>query len=264
MTAQRAYTSTERDVGEALRQLASGSRYTTPGTDPAGMAISESLKAQVKGYQAAQRNAETATSFIQVGEAALSEQNNIIIRLRELAVQGASDTLSDRERGYLNDEYQSLTKEFDRIAKSTSYGSTKLLNGSTQSYEFQVGINKGPDNIIGYNNNTDTTASNLGLDGLDVTDKGDARDALESLDSAMKQIGGERAKLGAVQSRLDTTVSHLSSQTETISEAASKQGDTDIADAIGRVRRGQILMQYQTSAMQMSNQNLESAIRLIG
>lgn len=260
----RAYADrTERDVGRALKELASGSRFNSPGADPAGMAIAQGLQSQVKGYQAALKNTENATSFVAIAEGALAEQNNITVRLRELAVQAASDTLSDVERGFLNDEYQQLTQEFDRIAKSTKFGSQGLLNGATQSYEFQVGVHKGDENVIKYTNDTNTTASNVDLDGLSVETKSDARDALEYIDTAMLKVNAARAKLGAVQSRMDATTSHLQTQSEAVTEASSRLSDTDVADAVARVRRGQILSQYQAAAIQLGNEQMQNSLRLI-
>lgn len=264
LAAQRAIHQTERDVGAALKELATGSRFSSPGADPAGMAIAEGLNAQTKGYQAATRNAENATSFVAVGEGALSEQNNILIRLRELGVQAASDTIGDTERGFLNDEFTQLSEEFDRIAKSTTYGKQPLLNGTSKSYEFQVGLHKGADNVIKFTNDTDTTASNLDLEGLAIDDKDDARDALETIDEAMTKVGGNRAKLGAIQSRLDTSISHLQTQTEGTAQAFSRMADTDVADAVSRAKRGQILAQYQAAALADSNEMQRNYLRLVG
>lgn len=263
LTAQRAFSSTERETGRALRELATGSRFNSPGADPAGLAISENLRAQAKGYQAALNNTENATSFVQIAEGSLAEQNNIIIRLRELAVQAASDTLSDNERGYLDEEFRQLTDEFDRIARSTRFGSQPLLDGTNREYEFQVGVNKGDENVISYTSDTNSTASNMGISGLSVADKDDARDALEDLDEALMNMNASRAKLGAIQSRLDTAVSHLQTQVENVSEASSRISDADIPDAVSRVRRGQILAQYQAAALQAANQSTEAYLRLI-
>lgn len=263
LTAQRSFHKTERDVERALRELATGSRLVDPGADPAGLAISQQLDAQNRGYKAALENAENASSFVQVAEGSMSEQSNILIRLRELAVQSASDTMSDVERGFLNDEVQQLTAEFDRIARSTKFGSQGLLDGSTKTYEFQVGVNKGADNVIEFTSDTDTTASNLDIDGLSVEDKGDARDALETLDEALVSLNGSRAKLGAIQSRLDSASNHIGTQVENISSAVSRMADADIPDAVGRVRKGQILAQYQAVAMQAANDSMGAYLKLI-
>lgn len=262
--AQRAMRQTDRDVGTALKELSQGTRFVTPGADPAGYAIAENLAAQTKGFQAALRNTENASSFIQVAEGALSEQNNILIRLRELAIQAASDTFSDTERGFLDDEFQQLVQEFDRIARSTKYGSQPLLDGSTKEYEFQVGVHKGDNDVIRYTNDTNTTASNLDIAGLGVGDKGDARDSLESIDEALVEMNSARAKLGAIQSRMEMSINHIQSQVENVGAAYSRMAETNIPEAVARVRRGQVLHQYQAAAMAVSNENHTNLLRLIG
>jgi flagellin len=262
-SAQRAYNNTQKDTERALKELATGSRFTNPGADPAGQAIAEGLNAQTRGSMAALSNTENATGFVAIAEGSLAEQNNIIIRMRELAVQAASDTLSDVERGYLDDEYQQLIQEFDRIAMSTTYGSQALLDGSTKEYEFQVGVNAGDENIIRYTNDTDTTASNVGIDGLSVEDKSDARSSLKYLDKAMHTMAAARAKLGAIQGRFDSTISHLQSQVENVGGAYARMSETNIPDAVSRVRRGQILAQYQAAALAETNVMAGSALRLI-
>lgn len=262
-SAQRAMRQTDRDIGRALKELSEGTRFVTPGSDPAGYAISENLLAQTKGFQAALNNTENAASFIQVAEGALSEQNNILIRLRELAIQASSDTYSDTEREFLDAEYQQLTQEFERIAQSTTYGSQPLLNGSAKEYEFQVGVHKGADNVVRYTNDTNTTASNLGISGTGVSDKGDARDSLEDIDKALVAMGGARAKLGAIQSRMDASINHIQSQVEGLTGAYSRMSDANIPEAVSRVRRGQVLQQYQAMAMAISNENDTALLKLI-
>lgn len=263
IAAQRAMRTTERDLGRSLQELASGSRFNSPGADPAGLAISENVLAQTKGYEAALYNTQNASSFIQVAEGAISEQNNILVRLRELAVQAASDTYSDTERGFLNDEYQQLVQEFDRIATSTRFGSQALLDGSTKDYEFQVGVHKGEENIVRYTSDTNTTASNLGISGNSVSDIGDARDSLESIDQALIGLNGARAKLGAIQSRLDSSVNHISTQVESLSGAYQNMAQANIPDVISRVKRDQVLQQYQAAALQAANDIPANMLRLI-
>lgn len=263
LMAQRYLGSTQRTTEKAMKDLASGTRLNTPGSDAAGSAIAEQLNGQMRGMKAALNNSDNATSFIQVAEGALNEQNNILIRMRELAVQAASDTYSDKEREFLNDEYTQLSQELDRIAKSTAYGSTQLLNGKSKDYEFQVGVTAGSESIIKYNSNTDTTASSLGVDGGDIESKSDARSNLKDIDEAMFKIAEARAKYGAIQSRMDSAGNNLSVGIENIEAAHSKMADTDVAQAISDIRRGQVLQQYQASVLAQSNNTNESLLRLI-
>lgn len=263
LMAQRYLGTTQRSTEKAMKDLASGTRFNTPGADAAGAAIAEQLKGQMRGQRAALNNADNATSFIQVAEGALNEQNNILIRLRELAVQAASDTYSDKEREYLNYEYTQLSEELDRIAKTTTYGSTPLLNGKSKDYEFQVGTSGNSDSIIKYTSDTDTTGSSLGVDGGDVESKSSARGNLKDIDEAMVKVAEARAKYGAVQSRMDSAANNLAVGIENIEAAHSRMADTDVAQAVSDVRRGQILQQYQASVLSSANNTNEVMLRLI-
>ena len=263
LSAQRALGLTQRNTERALQELASGSRFTSAGADAAGYAIAENMRSQIQGYKAARYNADNAVSFVSLAEGALQEQNNILVRLRELAVQGASDTFSERERKMLDTEYQGLTQEFDRIAKSTKFGSQPLLDGSVKEYEFQVGIHKSDDNIIQYKSDSNTTLSNMNLDGSSVREKSDSRDALESIDEALYKLNEARAGLGAIQSRMEIAVNHIDSQVENLTGAHSKMADADVADAVTNARKGAILQQYQAAALSQSNEAQSYLLRLI-
>lgn len=263
LATQRAMGNTQRTTEQALKALATGNRFANAGTDAAGFAISENMRSQVQGYKAARYNADNAVSFVDVAQNALQEQNNILVRLRELAIQAASDTFSDAERGMMDFEYQALTDEFERIAQTTTFGSQNLLNGSVRSYEFQVGLNAESENIIEYTNETDTTASSLGIDGSGVGDKHDARSALRDIDKALHGVNEARARLGAISSRMEIAVNHIDTQVEGLTNAHSKMADTDIAQAVSDVRRGQILQQYQASALALANESQNYMLRLI-
>ena len=263
LMAQHQMTRTQRQLDGALSELASGSRFSAPNADNASHAIAEGLRAQQTGLQAAQRNSEDAISFVQTAEGSLNEQNNILIRQRELAVQAASDTFSDTERGFLNKEFTQLGQEFDRIAQSTYFGSTPLLNGKKETFDFQVGTSGKEESRIRFENSADTTASNMGVSGLDISDHSDARDALESIDDAIQKINGVRATFGSVQSRLEAANSFLGTHVEAISQAYSQLADTDVADAVTRARRGQILQQYQAAALQQANETPALALKLV-
>ncbi len=263
LTAQRVLGQTQRFTEKAMQELASGTRFSTAGSDAAGYAIAENMRAQIRGYGSAKMNAENATSFVQLAEGALNEQNNILIRQRELAIQAASDTFSDKEREYLDYEFQQLSQEFDRIARTTKFGSQPLLDGSAKEYEFQVGVNKGPENIIRFNNDTDTTSSNLDIDGLSIGDIDDARDSLEDIDGALTSINGARAKLGSIHSRMESVINHIDSQEVNLSEAHSRMADADIPRALTDVRRGQVMMQYQAAMLAAANDSNQNLLRLI-
>ncbi len=252
-----------KDSDRALKELASGTRFVDAGVDPASQAISEKLRGQIKGFQAARNNAENASSFIQVAESTLNEQNNILIRMRELAVQAASDTYSSTEREFLDFEYQGLNSELDRLAQATRFGSMKLLAGERKEMQFQVGVNAGPENKIDVTLDLNTTTESLGTEDTEISSTGDARDSLESMDEALIAINGARASLGAVQSRLDSAVNHTYSQEEALENAHSKMADADIVSAVSRVRRGEVLLQYQAAALRSGLDMQAGALKII-
>ncbi len=261
--AQNRMSQTQRDLEGVFAELATGSKFSAPNPNTAAVAIAESLRAQRASLETAQRNSDQAISFVQTAEGSLNEQNNILIRQRELAVQAASDTNSDKERGYLDQEFQQLGKELDRIAKTTTYGTTTLLNGKSQSFDFQVGTDGTENSRIRFENSADTTASELGVSSLDVSDKSDARDALESTDEALQKINSTRAQFGAIQSRLEAANNFVGTQIESAASAYSQLADTDVADAVTRARKAQILQQYQASVLSQANQSADIALKLV-
>lgn len=247
----------------AMAALSSGSRIVNASDDAAGLSISENLKGQIKGIQMARKNANNAVSLIQVSEGGLNEINNILIRLRELGVQAASDTVSDVERGFLDQEAQQLISEADRIAKTTMFGNKPLLDGSGEELEFHVGPFGGEDNVIAYEISADATGSSLGYDSISVADKDGARDTLQSVDDAIVNLGNLRADFGAVQSRLNTTVSNLDIQNENLSAANSRIRDTDVAKESAELASANILQQAAIGVLAQANQFPQAALRLL-
>ncbi len=263
INAQRQLGTQQARGSHALAALSSGSRIVNAADDAAGLAISENIKGQTRGLAMARQNSFNAISLVQVSEGGLGEINNILIRLRELGVQAASDNIGDDERGFLNQEVQQLVKESDRIAKTTRFGSKQLLDGSGKELEFQVGAFAGKDNIISYKMDADATISKLGIDGVSVDSKGGARDLLGSVDDAMKQVGKMRADFGAVQSRLQTTTSNLDIQFENLSAANSRIRDADVAHESAELASANVLQQAAVSVMAQANQQPAQALRLI-
>ena len=263
--------SAERQLGvqqkrsqHAMQALSSGSRIVSASDDAAGLAISENLKATTRGLSQARSNASNAGSLVQTSEGGLNEINNILVRLKELGVQAASDTIGDEERGYLNTESKQLISEADRIAKTTRFGNRKLLDGSGDNLEFQVGDHGDADNVISYKITSNATSSALGISGLSVEDKSSARDALGVVDEAMQKVGKMRADFGAVQSRLDTTTSNLDVQVENISAANSRLRDADIAHETAELTSANVLQQASAAVLAQANASPQMALKLIG
>jgi flagellin len=263
INAQRQLGTQQKRNSHALAALSSGSRIVNASDDAAGLAISENIKGQTRGIAQARQNAYNAGSLIQVSEGGLNEINNILIRLRELGVQAASDTIGDNEREFLNTEAKQLLEESNRIAKTTRFGDKRLLDGSGQELEFHVGPYADKDNIIKYNTKADATNSALGIDGIALDSKGGARDTLDTVDSALNKLGKMRADFGAVQSRLNTTVSNLDIQYENLSAANSRLRDTDVAAESAELASSNIQQQAAVSVMAQANQQPASALTLL-
>jgi flagellin len=264
ISAQRVLSVQQKRMEHATQALASGSRIVQAADDAAGLAISESLKGQTRGIAQARNNAFNAGSAIQVSEGGLNEINNILIRLRELGIQSASDNIGDKERGFLNEESKQLLQEADRIAKTTRFGDKLLLDGSGGEQEYHVGAFAGPENVIKFSLSTDARASELGIDSISMEDKGSARESLSTVDEALQKIGTMRANFGSIQSRLNATVSNLDIQYENLSAANSRIRDTDVAKESSEIASAQVLQQAAVSVLAQANQFPGVALKLLG
>ena len=265
INAQRQLDGSQRNIDKPYAQLASGSRITKSADDAAGLAISENLKSQVRSLGQAARNANDGISMVQTAEGGLNEIGNIVTRLRELGIQAASDTVGDTERGFVDKEVQQLKSEMQRIASVTTWGKTKLLDGTTPVFDFQVGIyNNDAEDRISFDASANTaTLDALGLSGVDYTSKQGAQSALEALDTAQTNVNGMRSNLGALQNRLQSTVQNLLVAEENMSAANSRIRDTDVAEASSELARNNILLQASTSTLAQANQSNSVALQLI-
>lgn len=261
--AQRSLGVQQKRAEHALATLSSGSRIVNAADDAAGLSISENIRGQTVGIKQARNNASNAISLIQTSEGGLNEISNILIRLRELGVQAASDNISDKERTFLNNEAQQLTLEADRIAKTTRFGNQKLLDGSGSELEFHVGPFSGEENVIRYKFAADATSGNLGYDGIDVSSKGGARDTLRTVDEALDKLGSMRADFGAVQSRLNSTISNLDIQYENLSAANSRLRDADVAYETSELASSTILQNAAVGVLAQANQQPAVASKLL-
>lgn len=266
MIAQRNLSNVKKVQQESFQKLSSGNRISKSGDDAAGLAISEKMRATIKSGKQAVRNANDGVSMIQVAEGGMNEISNILVRLRELSVQSASDTVGDVERGFTDMEFQSLVQEIDRISNVTEFNGAKLLNGEGDTYDLQVGINSNTDeSVLKYESGvTDVKASALGVDGMSVADKGSAASNLENIDLALNKLNENRANLGGLQNRLQSTVNNLQIFNENMSEANSRIRDTDIAEETTELTKSNILTNASTSVLAQANTAANSALRLIG
>ena len=265
INAQRNLSGSQMNIQSSLEKLSSGSRINKGADDAAGLAISENLKAQIRSTRQANRNANDGISMVQTAEGGLNEIGNIIVRMRELGIQSASDTVSDVERGFVDKEIQQLKSELQRIASVTTWGKSKLLDGSTPVYDFQVGVfNNQDEDRISFDASTNVaTLEALGLADLDYTSKDGAQAALEKLDSAQEGVNGMRSNLGALQNRLQSTVNNLGVFEENMSAANSRIRDTDMANVSAELTRNSIILQASTSALAQANTSNQVALNLI-
>ncbi|MBY0412658.1 MAG: flagellin FliC [Bdellovibrionales bacterium] len=266
LRAQSAMSKVEMQKSESMAKLSTGTRINKAGDDAAGLAISEKLKANIRGSQQATRNAGDGISLIQTAEGGLNETSNILIRLRELSVQAASDTVGDTERKFADLEFQHLTQEVDRIAASTQFNGKQLLTGEGEDMEFQIGImNDAKNDRLTYKpQDTSAKASSLGIDGLGVQSKVSAQENLEKIDSAINNVNGNRASLGALQNRLQSTISNLETRTENLAAANSRIRDTDVASESAELAKANILSAASISVLSQANNSGSSALKLIG
>jgi len=265
LNAQRNLMGTKLGLDKSLERLSSGFRINRAGDDAAGLAISENLKAQIRGLKQASRNASDGVSLVQVAEGSLNEISSIMIRLRELGVQAASDTIGPVERQFLNVEYDQLVSEIDRIAAGTEFNGTQLLSGTGSVLDFQVGTRNDPniDRLSFDASKADANAAALGVNLTSVADKASAQNALAALDSAIVSVSAMRADFGAIQNRLQSTISNLAVSVENMSAANSRIRDVDVAEETAELTKNNILLNAGTSVLAQANQSAQSALNLL-
>jgi len=265
INAQRNLGQTRLALNKTLEKLSSGQRINRAGDDAAGLAISENLKAQIRGLGQAERNAEDGISLVQIAEGALAEVSNIMIRLRELAVQAASDTIGSTERKFLNVEFEQLTSEIDRIANSTEFNRVPLLNGTGAVFDIQIGTRNDPitDRLTFDASSADVNVAALGLNLASVADKISSQNSLSSIDQAIISVSGIRADFGALQNRLQSTINNIQVSIENLSSANSRVRDTDVAKETAELTRNNILVQAGTSVLAQANASSRNALQLI-
>jgi flagellin len=270
LNAQKNLARSQLELNKSLDRLSSGLRITRAGDDAAGLAISESLRAQIRGLVQAQRNANDGISVIQTAEGALNEISNILIRLRELAVQAASDgSVSNAERSFLQNEFSSLQSEVTRIANATRFGGRVLLDGSLSgtgsALTFQVGINNSATVDRISLNIGNATASGLSITASDaaVSTSSAAQTALAKVDSALSSVSTVRGNLGAAQNRLQSTINNLASSIENLSSANSRIRDADIAAETAALTRAQVLQQAGIAVLAQANVSSQVALTLL-
>jgi len=280
LVAQRHMERNNSEMQSSLEKLSSGYRINKSSDDAAGLAITENLRGQVRGLNVAKRNANDAVSLVQVAEGSMNEMTNILIRMRELTTQAASDTIGEHERSFLNKEFTQLVDEMDRIGNATEFNGRKMFdkdNDMTQ-YIVQVGTRgTAPEantdtltiNLEGLKFNSETLGfgkgSEIGAQG--EGDTGPTRDEiaakLGTIDNSLGRIASERATLGAIQNRLGSAISNLGISIESQQTAMSRIKDVDFAAETANLTQSKIMTQSNTSVLMQANQAPELALQLL-
>ena len=254
------------EAGErSLEKISSGSRINRAADDASGLSISENLRANVRSLNQAIREAQSGISIAQVAEGALHEINNNLIRIRELSVQSASDTLSDNERSMTNQEVQVLKNEIDRIANATEYNGSKLLNGIAKEFEIQVGVHNRPseDRLVFDTTNLVQSTHALGVYDVSTASKATARENLFKIDYAIDEVNESRASLGAFQNRLEAALQDMRIYSENLGAAKGRVSDADIGEETAELTRQNIMLQSNVSVLGQANTTPTKALQLL-
>jgi flagellin len=266
LNAQKNLQFTQAGMNKSLARMSSGFRINQAADDAAGLAISENLKAQVRGLRQASRNANDGISLVQVAEGGLNEVSNMLIRLRELSVQAASDTIGDTERKFIDVEYQQLKSEIQRIAEVTTFNGRDLLNGTGGIIDIQVGTNNDAfkDRISFNASAANSSVEALGVFAAGTGTKEGAQASIDMVDRAIVSVNAIRANFGAMQNRLSSTSANLAVADENLSAANSRIRDADIATESSELMRNNILMQAGVSVLAQANNAPQAALKLLG
>ncbi len=259
--ANRQLNNTNLEISKSIEKLSSGVRINRAGDDPAGLAISEKMKSQVRGLVQAGKNAQDAISFIQTAEGSLQEVHSILHRIRELAIQSANGIYTPEDRAQIQVEVSQLLQEIDRVSTSTEFNRFKILNGTRVSMQFHIGANA--DQNMKVSIGTMNTQA-LGIANVSLSTPQNANSALASVDSAVNRVSKQRADLGAYQARLEHANKSLAVSAENMLAAESRITDTDIASEVVQYTKEKLLMQVGVAMLAQANTQPQAVMKLLG
>lgn len=265
LTAQNNLMKTTTAMNKSIGRLSSGLRVTSAADDAAGLAVSENMRAQLKGFQQASRNANDGIAIVQTAEAAYQSISDTLVRMRELAVEAANDSISDTERGFLDEEFQALNTEIDRIANVTEFNGINLLDGTAGAggtLTFQVGTRNSANDQITVSLDAQE-ATDLGVDGSAVDVISNAQAAISEIDTALESLNTDRAGLGATINSLSLSVNNLSATIENYGNAVGNIRDTDIGAESAEFSKAQVLQQAGVAMLSQANALPNLALRLL-
>ncbi|GLR70786.1 flagellin [Agaribacter marinus] len=261
LNAQRQLFNSQNSLGTSFERLSSGMRINRASDDAAGLQISDRMTSQINGLNQAVRNANDAISLTQTAEGALGETTNALQRIRQLAIQSQNGINTADDRTALQEEVSALKTEITRISDTTQFNDRNILDGTLDA-SFLVGSNAGQK--IDVTLATDFDSAGLGIAALTVGTSGDASAAIASIDAALSTVGANRADLGALTNRFQSTIRNLSNVSENVSAARSRIQDTDFASETANLTRNQILQQASTTVLSQANQRPQAALQLLG
>jgi flagellin len=268
LTAQRNLQKTARGLHQSISRLSSGTRVNSAADNAAGMAVSENMRAQLKGFQQAMRNANDGVAVLQTAESGYQSLSDLLVRMRELAVQAANDSVSDTERGYLNTEFSDLIQEMDRIASVVEYNGIQLLDGTagsagTGQMIFQVGTRDSANDQIDITLNAQDSTI-LGVNDDTISSQANAQSSITAIDSALELLSTDRARIGSTINTLNVAVDGLASSIENYGTAMSQIKDTDMADESSAFSKSNVLQQAGVAMLSQANQTPNLVMRLLG
>ena len=263
LVAQTNLERTQVALDSSQAKLSSGLRITKAGDDAAGLGISTSLEANISSYGQAARNANDGIGIVQTAEGALNETTNLFNRLRQLAVQSASDGVGSTERGYINSEATQLTGEVDRIANSTEYNGSKLLAATGTTLDFQVGIRNVASNDRISVNSIDATSATLLTAAVDLSSKGGAQTAIGNIDTALQSVSSARATFGAAGNRFASALNTIATASQNLSAADARIRDVNVAEESSNASRLSVLVQAGVSVLSQANQGTQALLKLL-
>jgi len=265
LSATNALNITQGNLSHTLARISSGLRVTKAADDAAGQAVAQNLGTLARSGRQAVRNSNDGISLIQTAEGASKEVLNILDRMRELAVQSASETLADDERDYIDDEFDDLASEVERIAQATEFNDIALADGTNTALTVQVGVTSGTESEVSISLG-DLTASTLGVDAvsIDLSSATTAQSAIDDIDTAIDSVNSIRADYGSVQNRLDSAIANMTTYVESLTAAASQIMDADYAHETSEMTRLQVMQQAGVAALGQAKGINQSVISLLG
>jgi flagellin len=262
--AHRNLTQTNNAVGKAMERLSSGMRINRAADDAAGLAVSEIMRSQIRGNNVASRNAEDGISLVQVADATMGTATDMLQRMRDLAVQASNGTLTDAQRLNLDKEVQQVLTEINKVGTDTEFNGIKILAGSVATAASAVTLQIGASGsqTIAFTIGTVST-SDLGISGLAVSSQASASAAIASIDAAISTLSTARANMGAIQNRLEQTITRLGVTAENLQAAESRIRDADMAEEMISFTKHQILQQSGTAMLSQANSAPQSVLQLL-